>query len=281
MEPILNTPIETHLIGTIPILVKREDLCTKFPHPPFSKMRGLWQHLVKLKEGGVTTVGYTETSISMAGWGVAAVCAELGLRAVIYDPQYKETPSVLQYHRKQWKRFSPVIVPVKAGRAKVNFYTGRKHLHAEYSDNAVMLELGIPLEESVKETAAEYRRTIRSMEKPPGSIVVNVGSGTICAGIVRGWEKGDGNIYGVMGRTGSIPYREKFIAKKAKCLIRGLMGAPLFLVDPGWEYTEKSTCNPPFPSHPYYDAKAWEWLMHHTYELEQPILFWNIGRMKV
>jgi hypothetical protein len=36
--------------------------------------------------------------------------------------------------------------------------------------------------------------------------------------------------------------------------------------------------DPPFPCNPYYDLKAWEWLMKNKGQLEEPILFWNIGQ---
>ena len=90
------TPIEVYN----DIYVKRDDLCFEYPAPPFSKCRGLLMHLAKLKKQGYKYIGYTETSISMAGWGVAWACQELGLTAIIFDPQYKDTPEVLKYHRK-------------------------------------------------------------------------------------------------------------------------------------------------------------------------------------
>jgi len=280
MKPVENTPVEIHSIGSIPVWVKREDLAAVSPAPPFSKIRGLYTHLTKLKARGIKTIGYVETSISMAGWGAAWCCEDLGLKAVLFDPQYKETPKLLNFHRKQWKMFSPDIIPIPAGRARINYYVGRKLLMDRYGPHAVMLDLGLPLKETVAETAAEWRRTIPELPSQPGSIVINVGSGTICAGIVRGWRKGEGKIIGVMGRSGNVRAKTKSIRRRAQRLLNGLLGVPFQLEDPGWEYTEKSRFRTPFPCHPYYDKKAWEWLEKHIEEVPQPVLFWNIGRMR-
>ena len=95
-----ETEVEKYQIGKYPVLVKREDLAVKKPAPPFSKVRGIIPALQKLKKQGYTTIGYTESSISMAGWGLVWACEQLGLKAVIFDPQYKKTPSLLKYHRK-------------------------------------------------------------------------------------------------------------------------------------------------------------------------------------
>lgn len=280
MKPVINTPVETYQSDQTDIWVKREDQACPPPGPPFSKIRGLYAHLNKLKEQGVDVVGYVETSISMAGWGVAWTAEALGMKAVLYDPQYKKTPHLLNFHRRQWKLFSPDIIPVKAGRARVNYYISVKHLHANYGEDAVMLDLGLPLEETIEETAREWRRTMTKLSEPPATTVVNVGSGTICAGILQGWREGEGQIIGVMGRSGNVPQKCTSISRRARRLLNGLAGIPFQLKDPGWEYTQRSKRKSPFPCHAYYDRKAWEWMENHLEHLPRPILFWNIGRMK-
>ena len=279
MKPLINTPIEEHDCQDISVFVKREDMAVQPPAPPFSKVRGLYTHLVDLKKKGVEVIGYVETSISMAGWGVAWACEALGMKAVLYDPQYKKTPGLLLFHRRQWTKFSPVIVPVPAGRARVNYYRAAKHLQKTYP-GAVLLDLGLPLQETIEETSLEWRRTMEKLKTPPATTVVNVGSGTICAGILRGWKTGEGQIIGVLGRSSNRAMKAHSISSRARRTIGGMLGAPLRLEDPGWEYTEPSKHNSPFPCHRYYDLKAWEWLEKNVESLPRPILFWNIGRMR-
>ena len=270
---IVSTPVEKHKVRDQTILVKREDLSCLLPGPPFSKVRGLFSHLKKLKDRGVRTIGYTETSISMAGWGVAWASKELGLETVIFDPQYVQTPGVLAYHRQQWKKFGAKIEPIKAGMARVNYNISKKILKEKYGDNAVLLPLGLPLEESIEETAKEFER----VQEHFSTLVVNVGSGTICAGLIKGMK--EGIIYGIMGRKGDKRRKEFSILRKSGKLIGGLLGDSIefHLIDLGYEYTDTEYYECPFPCNPYYDRKAWKWLVDNIDILKRPVLFWNIG----
>ncbi len=276
MKLIENTPIELYNHPDGQYWVKREDLACPSPGPPFSKVRGLWKVLEKEKEKGTEYVGYTETSISMAGWAVAWCCYYLGMKSVIFDPQYKETPGLLKKHRREWKKWKAIFEPVKAGRAKVNYYISRKIMKEKYP-NSAMLPLGLPFPETIEETAKEARNEIKDGYN---SVVVNVGSGTIAAGVLMAFHK-TAKVIGVMGRTGNVFGKREQIIKKAGILEGGLMGKKVnfTLVDPGWRYTERCKVVVPFPCHPYYDAKAYEWMIKQLKHLPKPLLFWNIGAM--
>ncbi len=272
-----TTPVETYTVADRPVLVKREDLCAPPGAPPFSKIRGLFVHLTKLKAAGYQVVGYVETCISMAGWGVAWACEQLGLRAVIFDPQYKQTPAVLAYHRKQWARYPVTLIPQQAGMARVNWNIARNQLLAQYGPSAILLPLGLPLAESIEASAVEAARAASAT--PFDAVVVNVGSGTIAAGVWRGLRTGQGTVYGVMGRTGDVTRKQRLIERKAGVSSAGLFKAPwrFELIDPGWQYTDKSVHPCPFPCHAYYDRKAWQWLCENIDAIPGQILFWNIG----
>jgi len=274
----VNTPIEEYRIENRIVYVKREDLCTPPPGPTFSKVRGLLKHLQYLKSQGIETVGYTETSISQAGWGVAWLAPKIGLKAVIYDPQYSNTNKnidamqVLVFHRAQWKKLNAEIIPIKAGMAKVNYNICKKNLVEKYP-NSIMLPLGLPFQETIDETA----RIASQYEARFKSVVICIGSGTICAGIIKGMPSV--HVYGIMSRSGNIFNKRRSILAKAKFMEGGLMGKlrDFECINPGWEYTQRSYTNCPFPCHPYYDLKAWEWLIENIGTLKEPILFWNIG----
>lgn len=276
-----NTPVINYEIGEILISVKREEMCC-VDGPPFSKVRGIVAHMKKMKEDGVTIVGYTETSISMAGWGVAWVGKELGMTVIIFDPQYKTTPNTLIYHRRKWLDHHAIVIPILAGRAKVNWYISRKRLENDYGPKAVLLPLGLPFEETIQETEAEVTRTLDKLPYEIKTFVINIGSGTIAAGLWRGVARRNqwSDIYGIMGRTGSKARKLRDIEKKAGLTATGLFGekTKLILEDPGWQYTEHSTQSCPFPCNPFYDLKAWQWLVENIDKLEPPILFWNIGK---
>jgi hypothetical protein len=271
------TPIETY----DGILVKRDDLCFSPPAPPFSKCRGVIKHLEYLKLLGINTVGYTETSISMAGWGVAWACKELGMKAVIFDPQYKKTPDVLAYHRTKWKQLGATIIPIKAGMAKVNYYVSKKILLDKFEwKSSKMLPLGLPFWETIEATRDEVIASAKEIKKVK-TVVCCVGSGTIISGVWAGLDllNSSVNLFGVMTKSGNISAKRTIIETKADIKSDGLFksSVSLTLIDPGWKYTDKSNIICPFPCHAYYDLKAWDWLMLYRHTLIEPILFWNIG----
>jgi hypothetical protein len=269
-----TTPLETYKVKNMMVFVKREDLCEDFPAPPFSKIRGVYTHLKKLKQNGTKIVGYTETSISMAGWGIAWASYELGLKAIIFNPIYKAPHPVLTYHREQWKEFNAEIIDIPAGMAKVNWYLSRRLLKDKYGLDAILLPLGLPFKETLEATIQETKRVIFKK----GSLVVSVGSGTICSGLYGGYEEGI-TIYGIMTRTGNIEKkRKKIISPYINNLFTNGKHRPkLVIVDGNYKYTDSEDTPVPFPCNKYYDAKAWKFLVDNIHELEQPILFWNIG----
>ena len=279
MKILENTPVEEYKVGGRTVYVKREDMCVEPPGPPFSKCRGLYKHMEWLKGQGFTTVGYAESAISMAGIGVAYCAKELGMKAIIFDPQYKdETPELLEIHREKWKFFEAEVIPLKAGRTTINHYLGQKYLIETYGKNAIMLPIGLRLQESVDETAKEWERTMKVIR--PDVTIVPVGSGTIFAGLIKGAVIGDGILVGIMLYKGNRHSKLRQIYKKAG-KIPGTFHVPqvkVFLHDTKYEYNQKSEVDCPFPSHPFYDLKAWEWLGENISFTVGKILFWNIGK---
>lgn len=275
-----HTPVERYEVKGRTVWVKREDLCGPPEAPPFSKVRGLFRHLERKKAEGVHTVAYVETSVSMAGWGIAWACKSLGMKCIIFDPQKKEPPLIHLFHRKKWLEYGAEVRPIQPGRAVVNYHTVKKSL---VSKGVYLMSLGLPLEESIHETEKEFLFTA-SHQIRPQTVVVCVGSGTICAGIVRALPYyPDMILIGVMSRTGNPNVKKTSIIQKSRTPFFLLPDLPRRFVveDPGWDYTEPCLISTPFPCHPYYDKKAWDFLVKKVYSFKEPILFWNIGSMKI
>ncbi|MCK9570204.1 PLP-dependent lyase/thiolase [Candidatus Pacearchaeota archaeon] len=269
------TPVEVIELRGRQVHVKREDKCCDLPAPPFSKMRGLLRHMESLVDQGIRTVGYVETSVSMAGWGVAYCARYLGIRSVIFAPTFKKPLDLYLYCSDMWKQFDAEIIPIRPGMARVAYNVNRKVLFKNYN-HSYMLDLGLPLVETIEETSKQWRMTMAEIR--PAITVVCVGSGTVCAGILSGWSNGDGRVVGVMSRDGHIQGKQRKIETKSGRVWGGFFGSCLKLVNPGWEYSQPSAYPIPFPTHSYYDAKAWEWLATHVESMNGTVLFWNIGR---
>ncbi|MBU2249421.1 MAG: PLP-dependent lyase/thiolase [Gammaproteobacteria bacterium] len=279
-----DTPIKKYQLSAGEVFVKREDLACPPPGPPFAKVRGLLPTLTRLKQEGIQTVGYMETTVSMAGWGISYFCKKLdGLKAVIFVPKYTAPKDNQSYQFKKWKQFGAEIEWIdKPTRMQINFYKARKIL-TKYP-NSAMLPLGLSFVETTHEVAKQVALFNRKYE----SIVINIGSGTMAAGLLLGLSnlKMDSIVYGIFCAPKDILKMHKKIFAAAK-----LSNAPssggfnllkketvrLNLIDAGYEYTQKEEVECPFPCNPYYDRKAWAWLLKNYDNLKKPILFWNIG----
>ena len=284
-----NTPVEWHDCDGPKILVKREDLCSPFPGPQFSKIRGLVPHLRNRSE---EVVGILDTFHSKAGWAVAYVCKELGKRAVVYYPRYKGDwklqtsdgnyeggPEDLRIQQQHARSLGAELVPLQATAGYILAPRSKKDLLARYP-GAHMLPVGLKMDESVEENAKEAVRTIRNLPEIQ-TLVVSVSSGTVAAGVVKG-----------LASQGALPPTVVFHLGYSRPVngARGLranlekksgvdMSAVAF-IDENYSYRDPArnyNPNMAFPMNPYYDFKAWKYLETFGRSLPQPILFWSIG----
>lgn len=267
-----STPFEKY--GDI--WVKREDSCVRPDYrplfPKFSKLRGVYEHLRKKKEEGFEVIGVLDTIHSQAGWGVAATCKFLGLKCVNYYPVRKGEEG-LRFNQRKSKELGAELVPFPATKSAVLFHKAKKHLKANY-ENSYMVANGLKLPESIDENAKEAEKTPKELLK--GTWVFSVSTGTIMAGVIKGLSKV------------SDLRKIKFIAhmgysRSEKGLLRylwdasGVYNANIEIVDEGYEYKDSVDFPAPFPCDPYYDRKAWKWVVENRKRLKEPIVFWNVG----
>jgi hypothetical protein len=280
-----NTPLETYHIHGVPILVKREDLCSPEPGPSFSKMRGVVEHIKNLPPG-VHTIGVLDTYHSKAGWAVSYVCQALGKHCINFWPRFKAddyqggTPP-----RKQQQRadsLGATMVDLQAGRSAVLYHQAKKQLFA-HDPTAYMMPNALKLRESILANAAEAERTAPLLPYG-GTVLVSISSGTVAAGVLAGFAKASildrWDIILHMGYSRSQAATRAYIEQMS-----GIdPGKRVHFVDEGYGYKDvardRGTINYPFPCNPHYDAKLWSWL-HVNQNLaplhKKPILMWNIG----
>lgn len=296
----VTTPTNKLNIDGVPVYVKREDLFTpalpldagpvfptdpdryQYPSPPFAKLRGLMAHMLDLKAQGTSVVGYMDTSISMGGWAVAWCANALGLKAVIYYPDYKDgyRHNMEGHIRACAQSNAEILLLENPTQLSVNWYRARKLLTATYGDEAVLLPQGLPFRHTVKSVAGE----VFQVPTPAlgGSIVISVGSGTMAAGVLTGLNDpalGDNStrVYGVMVSKGDKKGMARKVVSKAIGIRFGL-DHRLHITNMGYSYEEPEHIQTPFPCNAYYDKKAWAWLVKYAlHQLPRPILFWNIG----
>lgn len=272
---IQGTPWEEYEADSITIYVKREDLCCPYPGPSFSKIRGVAAYLGKLDDN--TSVGVLDTVHSKAGWGVSYICNKLSLPCINFYPVYKAEGSLsthkLRPNQREAKSLGATMAPLQAGRSAILYYQSRKILRERTNGAGVMLPNALKLQETVDATAQEV--TDYTPDKLfRGTWVISISSGTIAAGVVKGLKRGHENIDIIshMGYSRSIQHARGYI-----CMQAGYEPDNLWLIDEGYAYKDAVDYPCSFPCNKYYDLKAWEWLMNNLEDLEQPIVFWNIG----
>ena len=265
------TPIEKH--GGV--WVKREDLSCPSPGPAFSKVRGLASHMVNS-----TAIGFAclDMATSKAGWGTAYLAKALGRGSIVYYPSLKEWEGQPGPYQRRAKQFGAELRPLSPGRSSVLWYQARADLRG--SPYIELLPNGLRLPETVVETAEELLTVSRELLL--GTIVVNVGSGTICSGVLTGLIEAGYNPSRMIGVT----THKVVAADKRKRILDKVCGAVMMVHDlPNWfslvvtdcGYADREDCPCPFPCNPWYDRKAWRWLVDNQTQLPEPILFWNIG----
>lgn len=290
----INTPTNKLRIGLVDVYVKREDLYQAplplynvqddpllpfiYPVPPFAKMRGLVPYLEDLKDAGYQTIGYMDTAISMAGWGISWYARHLQLHPVIFYPQYKDGNRhyMAEHITECVRNGAEVLMLENPTQLSINWYRARKVLEDGWL-KAHLLPQGLPFVETIMDVADE----VASVPKAAltGSIVINVGSGTMAAGVITGLIKlgiQDLNVYGVMTSMGNPKKVKQKILRKVRAMRFGWRNY-LTIIDAGYAYEDRAEVNVPFPCNAYYDKKAWKWLMENIKGIPHPVLFWNIG----
>lgn len=264
-----GTPVEVHHVDGRPVYVKREDECVG--EARFSKLRGVHSHLLKIEAPHVAVL---DTFHSKAGWGTAYIGGALGKRVTVFFPVYRgETRLREPQHRA--RRLGATLVPFPAGRSCILYHRAKREVEERHGADGYLLPNGLKLVETVEETATEVE-TVDPNLRRGATWVVSVSSGTIAAGVVRGLSELGADVELVlhMGYSRSEAGLLGYIEDKAG---QPGDGVRLRVVDEGFDYKDAVKVRCPFPCNPYYDLKAWRWIVRNRASLGDRVVFWNIG----
>ena len=275
--PIVNgTTWECYDVGGVDVYVKREDLCSPYPGPQFSKIRGLFAHLQARQADGLRSVGILDTSHSKAGWAVAYCCSILGMTAYDFFPVPKALVGGSNLHHQQCMaaNLGAILVPMAATAGYVLEPVAKKLL-ASMDSAAEMLPVGLKLPEAIDANVAEVL-AYTPKELMAGSWFVSTSSGTIAAGLWKAiqQEQAPIRLHCHLGYSRPVESVRAYIKAMS-----GYDAKDVYVIDEGYEYADGVSADAiPFPCNPYYDAKAWNHLMNYDLAtLPQPVIFWNVG----
>ena len=262
-----NTPIENYLINGREVFVKREDLSSLPPAPALAKLRGVYNFLEGLKEKGINKFGVYDTRLSKAGWGCSAVANEIGgIEIINFYPDLKEYNHKTPENQSKVLELGHKVYGLKGGRTAI-LYARAKKIMKEMQ--AYPMPMGLVLKETVEEVSIEAK-TIDE-KYLGGDLIVCVGTGMILAGIIKGIGNKFNRIYGIS--AGMNIEKQK---KRIKSVIEEIPDNVEFIMSEKDYYYEDFIVTP-FPCSPYYDKKAYRWMIKNLKYLKDTILFWNIG----
>ena len=273
IEFLEHTPIEEYIVKDKHVFVKREDLFD--PVNRNAKMRGINAYLTKHPE--IKSIGVYDTRISRAGLGTANIAIRnFGVETNIFFQKNKKDKERIEHLQAQ--ELGANLYPCSGTRTSICFYQGRRIMNEDIG--GTMLPLGLTLIESVQAVAKEASTINIDFCACINTLVVCIGSGTMFSGVMSGLYKLPPKIYGITLGMESI--HDKWIKEALRYTSdrnfeQLVADKEINLVSAEETYYEKANIDCPFESSPYYDKKAWKWLIGNINELKEPILFWNIG----
>jgi hypothetical protein len=246
---------------------------SKFPGPNNAKMRGIEAKISQLHERGIKSVASQDTRISRIGWGISWVAKKYDMKHYNFYPA--TGAHGLPFYQKMSTFHGGEVIPIHG-----TFASGFRALCERHLKKHELNPYFFPIGASLDETLIEISNLVPQLPSDvfEGTVVVNVSSGTICAGLSYGCLKNGfkPKIIGVQGSA--FKNRKEKIFKKIQSVYgKKIEYQNLELKDPGYQYRESEPYTPPFPCDLYLDRKAWKWLVDNINILPEPISFWNIG----
>jgi len=221
--------------------------------------------LEKQSNRGTKVVGCYQTRVSNVGHALAAACREFPeLHAIVVYPQLKngERPESIE----QAERLGATVRPIRPNVLPICYQQSKRLLDEM---GGVLLPFGMDCLDAVEAVAREATLLPTAVYRE-GTVIVPCGSGVTMAGILKGITSPVRRMIGIScGRS---------VKKIRKCVEQYTFMPPFVeLVPPPLPYYQSPRASCPFPAHPHYDLKAWEYLVEHIDELQEPIFFWNVG----
>lgn len=256
-----STPVQDYT-KEYGLWVKREDLACPPPGPPFSKTRGVYAHIKSRSED---IIGVLDTYHSQAGHAVARACQVLGKECLNYYPEFKHEPGPRPPQLRA-AELGATLIGIQAGRSAILFHQARKRTELA---GGYMMPNALKLEESVSETEKECTFP------GPDLVIIPASSGTIAAGVIRGFGEAPSYIVHMGYSRSQIKVRDYLTQRGAR--------GDIFIVDEGYAYKDQARAGgiPSWPCNPYYDLKALRWWMREGRAKwgkdYTRVLFWNIG----
>ncbi|PKR55462.1 pyridoxal-phosphate dependent enzyme [Thalassospira marina] len=205
--------------------------------PGGTKSRFLLPYLKTLDANEVVYAGPAQGGAQVA---LAITAYQAGKQATLFVPARKERTA----YTNQAESYGARIIEVRPGYLSVVKARARQYC-AE--SGAYLLPFGLDMPEAINEIAG----VAKAINYKPNEVWCAAGSGVLAKALAKAWPE---------ARICAVA-----VGKKAT---NAIFSASI-------PFSTKCRKTPPFPSNPYYDAKAWEECRH--YRSSDRVLFWNVS----
>ena len=270
---LVQTPIEEYTLKNKKVYVKRDDLVgdgTLFPR--WAKIEGIKQILRSGIIDKKKPLVHLSVYGSWTGWVLSRLCKEEGIQFISAYPDTKTYPKTILeitqgngatlYPMKP--NFMKILENTLLGEVKKN---GWQMLPYAFNHPMYVNYMGERMKEVLKENTYDH-------------LVVSMGSGVTCSGLIReflkydSWKDMRNNRRQVHGITMSSIRSTQDILKQNQAYDANnihIYKSQFAFDDMMDDY------NVPFDCNEFWDKKQWYWLEENIEKLEGKILFWNIG----
>lgn len=259
---ITKAPEETYNIGNRWVTVRREDLAYKKPLPPNAKMSALYEivkaHSRQYREMILFAKKQTGISYSI---GFPYICKEFNIHPVVVYPKTVKT-KVPDWFDKLGPQTETYFVHPNMVTINVNQC---KQLAEERK--AFFVPFGFDHQISVRTHSERF-----DLPRKIGTLIMATMTGMTLAGAIDNLYRGNKPAKQIIGV--SCGRDENNVMKSMSKYIN--VPDNVKIINP-YERHFKPNIETPFPLHPDYELKAWNWMIENIDTLIDPIYFVNVG----
>lgn len=267
-------PIEQHEVEGLPIYVVRLDQTAKPPLPPHYKM-GALRELIKAKaKDGVTLIGAFASHGSNWVLGLPILCNEFQVQAVICyatNPRAPKLPDWL----KEAREYGAHVEPLKPNMTAINSRQAQTYVE---SQEGYFIPFGLNAPEVI-----HWLTNTTDFDAIPAdaTLLMCAGSGITAAGLLLSLDRRKQTIANLFIVSTGRPLGalEKTISQHANAFLRQQAVSQFCELYDGYSYSQIPKVESPWPTHSYYERKAYDWLTQNVERLAQmqPLYFLNVG----
>jgi len=242
------------------VVVRREDKRYEYPLPHHLKMGALEAIVIRAKLLKYKLIGAFCTTHGIWPFGLPHLAAKHGLKSIVVYPSMNEDkiPDELKVNIDGYE-----LHTIKPNMVTINGAQAKKYIEDQYG---YYIPFGVDEPLAVKQIADQLHLD------GIGTLIVPCGSGVTLAGALMSIEQNKSHVENIAAVSAG---------RAAKSIIKTVSKYVQIPSNVRWvtryEYNDIPKIECPWPAHPYYELKAYDWMIDNLFSLYEPIHFMNIG----